>query len=227
MQNNDFRLNKRLSMLSGMSRRQADDLIDANRVKVNNKPTRLGQRVTENDIISVDGKNLNNSFEQKIILLNKPTGYTCSRQSQRGDKTIYELLPDELFELKPVGRLDKNSSGALLLTNDGDLAFRLTHPKFHKNKTYHISLNKPLEPLHQQMISDYGINLADGRSKLQLMRLSDDNRLEWEVQMHEGRNRQIRRTFDALGYAVEKLHRIDFDGYSINDIKIGDYKIIK
>lgn len=117
----------------------------------------------------------------------------------------------KFHELKPVGRLDKDSSGILLFTNDGDFAHTMTHPSFHKQKTYEITLDKDLEPLHQQMINDYGVQLDDGPSKLILERRSETNRTDWTVLMHEG-NRQICRTFAALGYTVTKLHRTVFGG---------------
>ena len=110
-----------------------------------------------------------------------------------------------------------------LKINDGDFAFQMTHPKFHKNKIYEVELDKPLEPLHQQMISDYGIMLDDGPSKFTIVR--DDNK--YIVTLSEGRNRQIRRTFMALGYTVTKLHRITFGKYELGSLKPGKYVIIK
>ena len=102
----------------------------------------------------------------------------------------------------------------------------MTHPKFAKTKIYKVRLDQELAPLHQQMISDYGVQLEDGTSTLMLERLSDTNRTEWQVSMSEGRNRQIRRTFASLGYEVKKLHRVNFGGYSLDDIKVGETKIV-
>lgn len=152
--------------------------------------------------------------------------YVCSRDGQ-GGKTIYDLLPPELHHLKPVGRLDKNSSGLLLLTNDGQLAQQLTHPSFQKTKVYNIALNKPLEPLHHQMISDHGVVLEDGISKLQLQRMNETDNNNWKVIMSEGRNRQIRRTFDSLGYNVVKLHRTQFGPYKLNQLASGKFDDLK
>ena len=101
----------------------------------------------------------------------------------------------------------------------------MTHPKFAKTKVYHVRLDHDLEPLHQQMISDFGIQLEDGRSQLTLARLVDDARNEWQVTMSEGRNRQIRRTFAALGYEVKRLHRVQFGNYSLGDMKRGAYEL--
>jgi pseudouridine synthase len=150
----------------------------------------------------------------------------CSRKPQGDSPTIYELLPAEYHALKPVGRLDRNSSGLILLTNDGDFAYRMTHPKFAKTKIYSARLDHDLEPLHQQMISDYGVQLEDGVSKLMLERLREDSRKEWRVTMSEGRNRQIRRTFASLGYEVVKLHRTNFGNYSVGDMKTGTYELV-
>ena len=159
-------------------------------------------------------------------MLNKPVGYVSSRKAQGEVPTLYELLPEKYQKLKTVGRLDKNSSGLILLTNDGDFAFKHTHPKFYKLKTYLVELDQTLAPLHQQEISDFGIHLEDGLSKLFLTKL-DKGRLKWQVEMSEGRNRQIRRTFAALGYKVVKLHRIEFGNYQLGDLKTGEFKLVE
>ena len=159
-------------------------------------------------------------------MMNKPAGYVCSRKRQGDNPTLYELLPKKYQELKTVGRLDKDSSGLILLTNDGDFAFKMTHPKFVKTKMYIAELDRTLEPLHQQMIADFGVKLADGVSKLGLVSLND-NRKKWEITMHEGRNRQIRRTFGALGYTVTKLHRIKFGDYELGDLATGSFNIVE
>ncbi|MEK7152847.1 MAG: pseudouridine synthase, partial [Patescibacteria group bacterium] len=143
-----------------------------------------------------------------------PAGYVVSREGQ-SSKTIYDLLPAELKHLKPIGRLDKDSSGLLLLTNDGILAHQLTHPRFQKVKVYELALDQPLQPLHRQMIHDIGIQLEDGPSKLILERLQEGNEKRWRVTMREGRNRQIRRTFAALGYRVIRLRRTHFGSYTL------------
>lgn len=219
------RLNKYLALQLGISRREADNLIDTGVVTVNDTPAVMGSRVEPTDTVSIAGTPLPaKSVAFRYILLNKPVGYVCSRKKQGDSDTIYALLPPELHSLKPVGRLDRNTSGILLLTNDGDFAQRMTHPKYQKTKVYHARLDRELEPLHQQMISDIGVNLEDGRSQLFLERRSDTNRSEWQVTMSEGRNRQIRRTFSALGYGIQRLHRVQFGSYSVGDIPRGAYK---
>lgn len=219
------RLNKYIATNFGISRREADILIQQEKVKINDKVAGLGQRVEDGDTVTIEGRNVTPK-ELTYIALNKPVGYVCSKKRQGSTPTIYELLPKELQELKSVGRLDKDSSGLILLTNDGDFAFQMTHPKFYKTKKYTVTIDCELAPLHQQMIADFGINLPDGLSKMGLERLNDD-RKHWDVTLHEGRNRQIRRTFEALGYKVEALHRYKFDNYELTGLKEGAWEKVK
>jgi 23S rRNA pseudouridine2605 synthase len=225
MTNDPKRLNKYLALQLGISRREADNLIEQGKVTLGDTLATLGARYTDETAIKVSGKEISGATVYQYLLFNKPVGYVCSRKAQGDNPTIYELLPKEYHALKPVGRLDKDSSGILLLTNDGDFAFQMTHPKFQKIKVYNARLDRDLEPLHQQMISDIGVQLEDGVSKLTLERLTDDSRKGWQVTMREGRNRQIRRTFGSLGYTVTKLHRTTFGNYSVGDIKPGEFKI--
>ena len=221
-----LRLNKHLALSLGVSRREADNLITQQKVTINGQVATLGARFTEKDKIAVGGKELNSTTTYQYLALNKPIGYVCSRRQQGDTPTIYELLPQQYHQLKTVGRLDRDSSGLILLTNDGDFTYQMTHPSFYKTKIYNVRLDRNLEPLHQQMISDYGVTLEDGPSKLQLERMNETDRKSWIVTMHEGRNRQIRRTFNALGYNVLKLHRTNFGNYALGDIKSGEFKII-
>jgi 23S rRNA pseudouridine2605 synthase len=189
---------------------------------VNGKTAGQGMAVTGTEVITLDNKPVAAPSETKTILFNKPKGYVVSRDGQ-GSRTIYDLLPPELHRLKPVGRLDKNSSGLLLLTNDGQLAEQLTHPRYGKVKIYEVTLNKDLAPLHRQMIAEMGVQLEDGPSRLGLERLQDGNEKQWRVTMSEGRNRQIRRTFAALGYDVVRLHRTHFGNYTLGGLRPGDF----
>ncbi len=202
------------------------NLIAKQKVYINNQPAQLGARIGESDTITINNHIVGGRSSYTYLMLNKPINYICSRKQQGKTPTIYSLLPDKFHNLKPVGRLDANSSGLLLLTNDGDFAFRMTHPKFKKNKQYNVTLDKELAPLHQQMIADFGIQLNDGLSKLGLSRQSNQDRHNWIVSMSEGRNRQIRRTFAALGYTVIKLHRTHFGTYKLGTLGAGDYIVI-
>lgn len=220
------RLNKYIAYHLGVSRREADVFIEKGSVTVNGGKAELGTRVTETDTVAIHGTLITKKSAYTYIALHKPVSYVCSRKPQGDAPTVYELLPDSLHHLKLVGRLDKDSSGIILLTDDGTFSHHMTHPSYYKTKTYSISLDHELEPLHQQMISDYGIQLEDGPSKLLLTRRNESNRKEWIVEMHEGRNRQIRRTFAALGYTVASLHRTQFGDYSLGDIKPGSWQTL-
>jgi 23S rRNA pseudouridine2605 synthase len=219
------RLNKYIAFHLGLSRREADDLISKGTVTVAGEQAILGGRVEEGQPVAVSGKLITEKTGYTYLAFNKPEGYVSSRKQQGDNPTLYSLIPKEYHTLKPVGRLDKDSSGLLLLTDDGDFAYQMTHPKFYKVKTYTVELNKALEPLHQQMISDYGVQLEDGPSQLSLERVGDD-RKSWIVTMHEGRNRQIRRTFSALGYTVTKLHRTSFGPYQLDQLASGAYEAV-
>lgn len=218
-----MRLNKYIAASSGLSRRKADEAIAAGRVTVNRLQPTPGQDVQQTDKVTLDGRLVVPDATHTTLMLNKPAGYVVSRDGQ-GAPTIYDLLPPEYHRLNPIGRLDKYSSGLLLLTDDGQLAQELTHPSRQKLKVYEILLDKPLQPLHQQMISDHGLQLEDGPSRLQLERQKDGDDIAWIVTMHEGRNRQIRRTFEALGYRVTHLHRTHFGSYGLGTLKLGSTK---
>lgn len=219
------RLNKYLATNLGISRREADDLIAARKVRLNGEIAEIGARVQDGDKVDYGGQQVQVS-PLIYLALNKPIGYVCSKKRQGETPTLYELLPEKYRQLKTVGRLDKDSSGLILLTNDGDFAFKMTHPSFVKKKRYELELDLPLAALHQQMIADFGIKLADGPSKLALMSL-DESQKRWQVEMSEGRNRQIRRTFAAIGYKVVKLHRISFGNYVLGNLKSGEFELIK
>jgi 23S rRNA pseudouridine2605 synthase len=201
---------------TGLSRRAADKVIKSGQVIIDDKVATLGQEVDIDSIVSLNNQIL--SLPQAaLIMLNKPAGYVVSREGQ-GSQTIYSLLPQNLASLKPVGRLDKDSSGLLLLTNDGQLAQILTHPKYQKTKVYRIVLGKDLAAGDQRKIES-GVNLDDGVSWFQL----EGNKNNWIATIGEGRNRQIRRTFSKLGYTVTRLHRIKFGPFELSNLQSGHY----
>jgi 23S rRNA pseudouridine2605 synthase len=216
-----MRINRYVSAATGLSRRSADKLVDTGEILVDGQKAKPGQDILPGQKVIHKGKLLQVPEEFTTIILNKPVGYVVSRNGQ-GSNTIYDLLPAKYHKLKPVGRLDKDSSGLLVITDDGLLAQRLSHPSLEKIKIYDIELNKSLVPLHHQMINDYGIKLADGVSKLSLEKLDKQGR-NYRVTMHEGRNRQIRRTFEALNYRVAKLHRIAFGEYRLHGLETAKY----
>lgn len=211
-----MRINQFLAVATGLSRREADKVVASGQVTINGRLAELGTDVTSRDIVQLYGKKVT-AKTPKTIMLNKPVGYVCSRQGQ-GNKTIYELLPLNLHYLKSIGRLDKDSSGLLLLTSDGSVAHTLTHPSFNKEKIYQVKLNKPLQSHDQNAIRE-GIVLEDGPSKLSLSGADKS----WTIKMSEGRNRQIRRTFAALGYTVVALHRTQFGPHKLGNLARGKY----
>ncbi len=220
-----MRINRFIALATGLSRRAADKLADAGEIFVNGRPIRTGREVSDVDVVTFRGRRLRLPKKQ-TIMLNKPAGYVCSRTGQ-GSKTVYDILPVELRRLKPVGRLDKDSSGLLIMTNDGEFAHRLTHPSFRKPKRYEVILDKTLSPDDWKNITVQGVVLEDGLSKFKLHWIDKRNGSRWMVTMSEGRNRQIRRTFAALGYQVSSLHRVTFGDYHLGRIAPGKYTELK
>lgn len=218
-----MRLNKFIASTGRYSRRSADRLIEQNRVKVNGRTAKVGQNITENDQVEVDSRPVFIQRTKTLLILNKPEGYVCSRRGQ-GSKTIYQLLPDKFGVLKPVGRLDKDSEGLILLTDDGNLANKLAHPRYQKHKIYEVNLDKKLSPRDSSRLLT-GVELTDGVSKFIKVRFVHSK--NYEITLSEGRNRQIRRTFSELGYKVTKLRRTKFGPYSLESLKLGRHIIIE
>ena len=233
-----MRLNKFIAHAAGLSRRAADSAIEQGRVRVNAVIASLGHQVHTSDIVELDGVKLAPQTSYTYLLMHKPVGYVCSRRAQGDSPTIYSLLPSQYHALKTVGRLDRDSSGLILLTDDGDFAHRMTHPRYTKTKVYEVELDRPLAPLHQQMISDHGVTLDDGTSRFSVASTEEAVRSPnskfqipnshcYGVTMSEGRNRQIRRTFAALGYTVTRLHRTTFGPYSLTNEKPGEFHLVE
>ncbi len=222
-----MRINKYIAERSALSRRGADEAIAQNRVTVNSQLPINGQRVQENDVVELDGQQLMNKPQTITIMLHKPVDYICSHDGQ-GSKTIYELLPPELQGLNPVGRLDKDTSGLLLMTNDGDLLNAMAHPSFNKEKTYNIALHKALLDEDKHKITDVGVDIGDKRlSKFSVKKIASKKHMSaYEVRLSEGRNRQIRRTFKALGYFVNHLHRTTFADYKLDSLEVGKLRYL-
>jgi len=217
-----MRINAYLAKATGISRRQIDKLIQQGRVSLNDKEAILGMLVNEQDSVKIDGQVINASDTDILIALNKPIGYVVSRNGQ-GAKTIYDLLPKNFHNLKPIGRLDKDSSGLLLLTNNGQLAQLLSHPSNQKIKTYQVVLDRKLKT-EDKIKLNKGVKLFDGLSYLKVKGISSDNSKSLTIDMEEGRNRQIRRTFKALGYTVINLHRINFGQYQLANLSSGKWR---
>jgi|AntRauTorckE6833_2_1112554.scaffolds.fasta_scaffold00034_81 23S rRNA pseudouridine2605 synthase len=221
-----MRINSYIAKATGLGRRTVDKRIQNGAVKVNGALPEIGQSIDQNDIVLLDGKTVRPPATSQTIMLHKPLGYVCSRDGQ-GSKTIYDLLPKKFQNLKPVGRLDKDSSGLLLLTNDGRLSNQLTHPSFKKQKVYKVALDKPLIKNDLLAISKKGINIGDDRPSSFQLQPIDGAAKQCLATLEEGRNRQIRRTFAALDYKVQRLHRISFGDYRLNKLPTGSYEPIK
>jgi 23S rRNA pseudouridine2605 synthase len=212
-----MRLNQFLATNSGLSRRQADTLIAAGRVRVNRHPANLGQAVSSGDQVLLDDK-LVQPTTHTYLTLNKPVGYICSRRQQGTKPTVYALLPAQYHHLKPIGRLDGDSSGLLVLTNDGQLAHRLTHPRYAKTKRYLVTLDRAISSVDLGQLES-GVALSDGPSHLRIRPCVPGSTLT--VEMTQGRNRQIRRTFEALSYNVINLTRLAFGRLELDRLKLG------
>ncbi len=217
-----MRINKYIAQATGLSRRAADAAIAEGLVRVNGEMPPPGLDIKPDYTVTLDNRVITPPVNSTTIMLNKPVGYVCSRNGQ-GSRTIYELLPEELHNLKSVGRLDKNTSGLLLLTNDGELANKLTHPRYEKKKIYEITLDNPLDSLDKAKL-EKGVMLDDGLSKFS--KITEFSPRQVEVVLSEGRNRQIRRTFEALGYKVTRLHRISFGDYKLSKLDKGTYQTV-
>lgn len=221
-----IRLNRYLAMAGIGSRRSCDKYISEGRVKVNGEVvTRLGVRVDpERDQVTYDDQPVSPDEEMIYILVNKPLKTVTTARDERNRRTVLDLIgaPRRLF---PVGRLDYYTTGALLVTNDGDLAYYLIHPRFEVKKVYRVMLNRIIRAIDLHHFQN-GIML-DGKMtapcKAQELRRMG-NRSLLEVELHEGRNRQIRRMFEMLGYHVEELHRIEFAGLNVNNLKTGEWR---
>jgi 23S rRNA pseudouridine2605 synthase len=217
------RLNKAIADTGYCARRKADELIQAGKVQVNGQTvTEMGLRVNPAQaVITVNGQPLT-SAEKAYLLFNKPTGYVTSRRGGRTGKSIYELIPPAQQSVDPAGRLDQDSSGALLLSNDGDFLYKITHPKFHLPKVYEIMLDRPLTPDEIEQLLK-GIKLMP-ENKLAVMKsvIPDaQNPKRYQVELITGYNRQIRRSLTAVRARVLTLHRLSFGPIELGTLKPG------
>lgn len=211
-----MRINQFVANATDMSRRAVDKAISEGRVKVNNQTALIGQAVDLNDNVTLDNRVISANNEKIVLLINKPVGYVCSRDGQ-GSKTIYDLIPAKYSHLNYAGRLDKDSSGLVVMSNNGDLINKLSHPSFSKQKTYQIKLNKPLSNDDMAKINRGDVILDERPSLMKLNNLSSDN-LSLRVEMSEGRNRQIRKTFSSLGYDVLELTRTKLGQFTLEQL---------
>ena len=225
--NEPLRLNKFLANAGVCSRREADEFIQAGVVTVNGQVvTELGTKVLRTDEVKFHDQPV--TIEKKVyVLLNKPKDYVTTVDDPQQRKTVMDLVKDACPErIYPVGRLDRNTMGVLLLTNDGELACKLTHPKFLKKKVYHVYLDKNLTAHDMQQIAD-GITLEDGEVHADAIEYADDNdKSQVGIEIHSGKNRIVRRIFESLGYHVTKLDRVMFAGLTKKNLRRGDWRYL-
>ena len=225
--NQPIRLNKFLANAGVCSRREADEFIQAGVVSVNgNVVTELGTKVLRSDEIKFHDQPI--SIEKKVyVLLNKPKDYVTTSDDPQQRKTVMDLVkgacPERIY---PVGRLDRNTTGVLLLTNDGDMASKLTHPKFLKKKVYHVFLDKNVAMTDLQKIAE-GIELEDGEVHADAIEYANDEaHNQVGIEIHSGKNRIVRRIFESLGYRVIRLDRVQFAGLTKKNLRRGDWRFL-
>lgn len=226
---NKVRLQKVIAEAGIASRRKAEELIVQGRVKVNGKiVTELGFKADENDKILVDNRPINAETHKEYYLINKPKGIISSASDEHNRKTVVDLIPSK-NRLYPVGRLDKETTGALILTNDGDFTHKMTHPKYELSKVYRVSIRGRLTPEIKGRL-EKGVKI-DGVSYQGV--LIDDihynkeqNRTQFSITLFEGKNRQIRKLMDFFNVPVLKLHRYKIGSLIMEDLKIGEYRVL-
>ena len=225
--NEPLRLNKFLANAGICSRREADEFIQAGVVTVNGEVvTELGTKILRTDVVKFHDQPV--SIEKKVyVLLNKPKDYVTTSDDPQQRKTVMDLVKNACTErIYPVGRLDRNTTGVLLLTNDGDLASKLTHPKYLKKKIYHVYLDKNVTAHDLQQIAE-GIQLEDGEIKADDVQYAHPtDKKQVGIEIHSGKNRIVRRIFESLGYRVQKLDRVQFAGLTKKNLKRGDWRYL-
>ncbi len=220
------RLNKYIANSGICSRREADDFITAGLVSVNGVIiTELGTRVYPKDVVKFNDERIKG--EAKVyIVMNKPKDFVTTMSDPHAEKTVMQLVEGKCAErVYPVGRLDKATTGVLLLTNDGELADKLTHPSFEKKKIYHVFLDKNLKGSDFQALLD-GVNLEDGFIQADALSYIDEDKSQVGVEIHSGRNRIVRRMFEHFGYKVKKLDRVYFAGLTKKNLRRGQWRFL-
>jgi len=222
-----IRLNKFIANSGVCSRRDADEHISNGLISVNGKTiTDLGTKVSLDDDVRYKNKRL--SAEKKVyILMNKPKDYVTTVEDPHADKTVLDLLGSDMKErVYPVGRLDKATTGVLLLTNDGDLTGKLTHPKYKRRKIYHVFLDRPFAKNDLFKLTE-GIDLENEKIVADAVSYADaDDRSQIGIELHSGQNRVVRRMFESLGYKVKKLDRVYFAGLTKKNLQRGKWRFL-
>ena len=221
--NASVRLNKVIADAGVASRRAADQLIRDGKVTVNKKVcTELGTRVSIDDVVAVNGEAVTRTKHHTYILLNKPKDIITTSHDEKGRKTIFDIVKvkQRLFS---VGRLDRNTTGVLLITNDGELANRLMHPRYRISRVYRAKLDRPLQPQHAKQIVR-GIELEDGPTQPCELMIDPEDGTTVVLEIFEGRNREVRRIFEHFGYEVKRLDRRQYATLSTRGLARGEYR---
>jgi pseudouridine synthase len=219
-----IRLNHYIAQAGIAARRKADELIAAGKVKVNGKVVdKLGSKVDPNtDHISVNGRTISIRHKHVYLLLNKPKDAITTVKDEKDRNTVLNYVKTR-ERVYPVGRLDRNTTGVLLLTNDGELTARLTHPRYEVERSYHVTLDKPLDRKHAAAIAEGGVDIGRGhKTGKATVSIARDNAKDVLVSIHEGKYHEVRRLFSVFGYEVMKLDRISFAGITHSGMKRGD-----
>jgi 23S rRNA pseudouridine2605 synthase len=223
----DMRLNRYIALSGVCSRREADELIKSGQISINNiVVTEFGQKVSSGDVVKFNGKVI--IPEKPIyILLNKPKNCVTTLSDPHAKFTVLDIIKNACSErVFPVGRLDRNTTGVLLLTNDGELADQLTHPSYNKMKIYQVNLDKPLDSEHMKLILQ-GLELEDGFIKADdISYVSQNDKSLVGIEIHSGRNRIVRRIFEFLSYRVERLDRVYFAGLTKKGLQRGQWRFL-
>ena len=222
-----MRINKYIASCGLASRRRAEEYVLSKQVLVNGLVvTDLSYQVQDGDVVSVCGKNISLVEDKEYYLLNKPQGYLCTAHDDRGRKTIFDLMKNVKTRLFPVGRLDYNTQGMILLTNDGEFANYMMHPKNEMTKTYRIKTKHPLTEKQISMI-EHGVDVGEfvtGQAAVINVGQDDSGKYYTLITIHEGKNREIRRIFEKFGLQILELTRVKIGSYELGDLPIGKYK---
>lgn len=218
-----IRINKFIASSGYCSRRKADELIADGRVTVNGKIIiELGAMLKPSDVVMIDGNAIKQSIRYKYIILNKPKDFICTKKDELSRKTVFDIVKSSENVLT-VGRLDRNTTGVLLLTNDGEMIYRLTHPKYEIERVYIVNLDKALDIKDAQQIAK-GVDLEDGTTSSCEVVISPEDNKKVILLLHEGRNREVRRIFEHFGYKVKQLDRKSFAGLTYSGLQKGEYR---
>lgn len=222
-----MRINKFLASCGVASRRHAEEYITSGKVTVNGVVlTDLAYDVKDSDQVCVNGKAVTQEVDKEYYLLNKPQGYLCTVSDDRGRKTVMDLMRGIKVRIFPVGRLDYNTQGMLVLTNDGEFANYMTHPKNEVTKTYEVKTKYELSPSQIRSVKE-GVDVGDfvtGKAQVEMLGADENGKYHTLITIHEGKNREIRRMFEKLGLQILQLKRVAIGSYVMKDLPLGKYK---